>query len=148
MLKPLVSLAAFLVAAAPALAAPDFAVLSFTGPETLQAGVSGTYELVVNNGGDEAAPMELIIIYQGELDQTDRIIAPSFDCERRDADGITAAVYCVIADFEPGAVETIIVQGRGYEPGRGRISPVLNPNGFVDEESRGNNNADIRVDIE
>src|ERR1700682_4545090 len=87
-------LLAGLAAAPTAFAAPELSVY-INGPEKLQAGLSGTYNVSATNDGDVSAPAEVFIIFAGKLDQTDQVTASGgLDCEVRHDAGINAADRC------------------------------------------------------
>lgn len=67
-------LLAGLAAAPAAFAAPELSVY-INGPEKLQVGLSGTYNVAATNDGDVSAPAEVFIIFAGKLDQTDQVTA-------------------------------------------------------------------------
>ena len=94
-----------------------------TGPATLQAGLSGTYVVTVSNkGGVPSAPVDLLILFAGKLEQTGQIAAGGGFCELRGPDaGINAAVRCTGPQLEPGAKVDFTVQGRGSTPGAGSL---------------------------
>lgn len=119
-----------------------------SGPTSLFSGVSGTYNLTVfNSGGSDS--LELIIIFQGETDQTDQVIAPGWDCELREDAGINAAIRCVMAQVNPtptpGEGYGITFQARGLNIGEGRIDAVLNPSRIVYETDYENNNSGVKI---
>lgn len=125
--------------APPASAAADFYVAG-DGPPTLQAGLSGTYVVTVANNGDTSAPVELIIVFTGKLEQTGQISAGGgFDCEvRRDA-GINAAVRCTVQQLPSAKFYKIVVQGRGSAPGTGQLTVTINPDRSIPEDGFANN---------
>lgn len=133
-------LLAGLVGAPPAFAAPELSVYA-TGPEALQAGVSGTYIVTASNDGDVSAPAELFIVFAGKLEQTDQITASGgFDCEVRHDAGINASVRCTTRQLEPHAKANydIVVHGRGSAPGAGQLVVTINPDHSVQEGGLGN----------
>ena len=138
--------------AQPAGAAPlkeaNLQIDDFYGPATLIAGVSGTYEVQVENSGDGPASLELFIIFTGAIEQTGRIVAPGLDCEVRHDEGINGAVRCTKPVFEPGEQVSVFVQGRGQAAGTGKIGAVLNPHRSAAEADYDDNNETRTVTIQ
>jgi hypothetical protein len=127
----------------------DLAVVSIAGPTTRQAGLSATYTVTVKNEGDKAAPVELVIVFAGKLDQTGQIVpGPGAGaCElRRDA-GINAAVRCTGGTLAPGQTTTVVVQGRGQSAGTGMLIATLNPSRAVTESDYANNLKQLNVTV-
>jgi hypothetical protein len=102
--------------------------ISVNGPTTLKAGMSGTYTANVSNPGDVSAPVELFIIFGGNLQQTPDQVTPSggFNCEIRNYAGGTASVHCTVPQLPSKATATITVQGRGLAPGAAQLDVNIN----------------------
>lgn len=127
-----------MLGAPPASAAAQFLVIS-NGPATLQTGLCGTYTVSIGNSGDVSAPVELLILFAGKLEQTGQIQAGGgFDCAVRPPDaGINSAVRCTVQQLAPispnGKSYDIVVQGRGTAPGAGHLVVIANPDRSVPE---------------
>ena len=118
------------ITAAPAFALPQFTV-SADGPSSLQAGLSGTYVVTAINGGDEAAPVQLFIVFGGKLQPTGQISADGgFDCVTADN-----VVRCSVQKLVPNTPTEIVVQGRGSEAGTGQLVVNINPDRSVPENT-------------
>ena len=144
---------------------PDLYVISITGPDALQAGLSGTYEvrvgLAVGQSGVTRVPLELHIIFAGTLDQTDRIVTGtllgkadvgvvadgSLECDVGTDVGINAVVRCT-GQMEEGRAVSVVVQGRGHATGVGKLVATVNASRMLVEDLYSNNllqkNTDIR----
>jgi hypothetical protein len=121
-----------------AFAAPELSVY-IDGPEKLQVGLSGTYNVSATNDGDVSAPAEVFIIFAGKLDQTDQVTASGgLDCEVRHDAGINAAVRCTTPQLQPKTGYTIAVQGRGSASGTGQLVAKINGDPSVPEGGFGN----------
>jgi hypothetical protein len=143
---PLLSLAGGLtlllagIGAPPASAAAQFSVTA-NGPATLKVGLSGTYDMSIANFGDVAAPVEVLILFSGNLEQTDQITAGGgFDCAVKPPDaGITSAVRCTVQQLVPthqgGKSAEIDVHARGTAPGAGHLVVIANPDRSVPENT-------------
>lgn len=131
-------LLAGLAAAPAAFAAPELSVY-INGPEKLQVGLSGTYNVAATNDGDVSAPAEVFIIFAGKLDQTDQVTASGgLDCEIRHDAGINAAVRCTTPQLPPKTGFSIAVQGRGSAPGTGQLVAKINGDPSLPEGGFGN----------
>ena len=131
-------LLAGLAAAPTAFAAPELSVY-INGPEKLQAGLSGTYNVSATNDGDVSAPAEVFIIFAGKLDQTDQVTASGgLDCEVRHDAGINAAVRCTTPQLQAKTGYNIVVHGRGSAPGAGQVVAKINVDQSVQEGGFGN----------
>ena len=130
-------LLAGLAAAPAAFAAPELSVY-INGPEKLQAGLSGTYNVSATNDGDVGAAAEVFIIFAGKLDQTDQVTAPGLDCEVRHDAGINASVRCTTPQLPAKTGYNIVVQGRGSAPGPGQLVAKINVDPSVQEGGFGN----------
>ena len=128
---------------------PDFVIDLVRGPPILKAGVSGTFSIKIRNTGSTPGPLEVFIIFAGELDQTDQLRADSgMACEVRHDKGINAAVRCTGGPIGPGQTATITVQGRGRSAGQGRLVTTINPSRSLPESSYDNNFMQANVTIE
>lgn len=143
---------------------PDLYVISITGPDALQAGLSGTYEVRVglqipSKSGITRVPLELHIVFAGTLDQTDRIVTGTFDrTERIVADGglecqvghdvgINAVVRCT-GQIEGERRVSVVVQGRGHAPGVGKLVATVNASRLLAEDLYTNNLLQKNTDIQ
>jgi hypothetical protein len=107
----------------------DLTVVSLKGPGSLQAGLSGTYTVTVRNGGSVTAPVELHIVFAKALDQTGQIVAGGgLDCTVGHDAGINAGLTCTGGQLAGGESTTVIVQGRGQNPGVGVLLATINNN--------------------
>lgn len=154
-MKTIFRSAASLVATAISFAAladppkPDFTIDLVRGPPILKVGVSGTFNILIRNTGSTPGPLEVFIIFTGELDQTDQIRADSsMACEVRHDAGINAAVYCTGGVIGPGQTATMIVQGRGKSAGVGHLVTSINPSHSLPESSYENNFSQVNVSVE
>ncbi len=124
-------------------AAADFGVdvMSSIGPDTLPAGLSGTYNFGVGNLGDVSSGVELFILFSGKLEQTGQITADNgFECQVMPPDtGINSAVRCTTQEFVPYTWPTITVHARGTAPGEGHLVITIDPSQAVPESSYENN---------
>jgi hypothetical protein len=107
--------------------AAELSVARISGPTSLQAGLSGTYEVTIRNDGNVAATVELHIVFAGALDQTGQIVADAgLACEVGHDAGINAAVRCTGGQVEAGGSVTVVVQGRGQTAGEGQLVATIN----------------------
>ena len=128
---------------------PDFVIDLVRGPPILKVGISGTFNILIRNTGSTPGPLEVFIVFTGELDQTDQIRADSgMACEVRHDAGINAAVYCTGGVIGPGQTATLIVQGRGQSVGVGHLVTTINPSHSLPESSYDNNFSQVNVSIE
>ena len=122
-----------LAAAPTAFVAPELSVY-ITGPEKLQVGLSGTYNVSATNDGDVSAPAEVFIIFAGKLDQTDQVTASGgLDCEVRHDAGFNAAVRCATPQLQPKTGYNIAVQARGSAPGIAQLVAKISGDPSVPE---------------
>jgi hypothetical protein len=126
----------------------DLALVGLSGPSNLQAGLSGTYTVTVKNKGDVSAPVELHIIFAKALDQTGQIVAGAgLACAIGHDAGINAGLNCTGGQLAAGDAATVVVQGRGQNPGSGTLLATLNPGHAVQESDYDNNMKQLNVTI-
>ncbi len=126
----------------------DLAVIAISGPNSLRAGLSGTYKIAIKNNGDTDAPVELHIIFAKALDQTGQIVAGAgLDCAIGHDAGINTGLTCTGGQLSAGETTTIVVQGRGMQAGGGVLLATLNPSHIVPETNYGNNVMQLNVNI-
>lgn len=113
--------------AAPAPAAAARLGVSVNGPTTLAGGMTSGYTVNVSNPGDLSAPVELYVSFGGNLQQSGQV-TPSggFNCDVINNAGGTTAVHCTAPQLPSKATETILVQGRGSQPGAGHLTVNIN----------------------
>jgi hypothetical protein len=126
----------------------DLAV-SVSGPATRQTGLSGTYTVTIKNQGGSAAPVDLVIIFSGTLNQTDAVVAGAgLDCVVKAGDpGINQAVHCTSGSLAPGESATVVVQARGLAAGKGTLLATINASRSVTESSYDNNLVQLDVTV-
>ena len=113
----------------PAYADAQFTVTA-SGPSSLQAGLSGTYVVTALNDGD-AAPVQLFIVFAGELQQFGQISADGgFDCTANEN-----TVRCTTPRLPSNVPTEIVVQGRGSERGAGQLVVNINPDRSIPEHT-------------
>ena len=126
----------------------DLAVIGLSGPNTLQAGLSGTYTVTVRNQGNASAPVELHIIFAKALDQTGQIVpSAGLACAIGHDAGINTGLNCTGGVLAAGGTATVVVQGRGQSAGGGVLLATLNPGHAVQESNYDNNNKQLNVTI-
>ena len=116
-------------------------VQSQMGPDSLPAGLSGTYRIGVGNVGDEASSAELLILFAGKLEQTGQIRTEGgFECQVvPPSAGINSAVRCTTQRMDSYTFPTITVQARGTAPGTGQLVVTIDPSHSVPETFFDNN---------
>ena len=124
-------------------AVPDLGidVQSQMGPDSLPAGLSGTYRIGVANVGDEASSAEVVILFAGKLEQTGQIRTEGgFECQVvPPSAGINSAVRCTTQRMDSYTFPTITVQARGTAPGTGQLVVTIDPSHSVPETFFDNN---------
>ena len=127
--------------------APDL-IPVIEGPQSLQAGLSGTFQVIVRNYGNKTVPVELHIIFAGKLDQTDRVVAEAgLACEVGHDAGINAVVRCIGGQVQGGGAVSVYVQGRGQSAGVGKLVATVNASHSVVEEFYENNLGQYNITI-
>jgi hypothetical protein len=126
----------------------DLAV-SISGPTTRQTGLSGTYTVTIKNQGGSAAPVDLVIIFSGTLNQTDAVVAGAgLDCVVKAGDpGINQAVHCTSGSLAAVQSATVTVQARGQVAGKGMLLATINASRSVTESSYDNNLVQLDVTV-
>ncbi len=125
----------------------DLSFVSLSGPSNLQAGLSGTYKLIIKNGGDVSANVELTILFAKALDQTGQIVpGAGLACAPvGHGTAINAQVNCTDGQLAAGETGTVIVQARGQAAGPGTLVGTLNNSRAVQESSYDNNVKQLNV---
>ena len=119
------------------------------GPNSLQAGLSGTFTVGISNRGTVGATVELNIIFAGKLDQTGRIVAGAgLACDVVHDAGINAALRCTGGQLGAGESARVVVQGRGQEAGNGMLVATLNASRSVEESNYDNNLKQLNITID
>lgn len=129
----------------------DLVVASIDGPTSLQAGLSGSFTVGISNQGNAAAVVELNILFAGKLDQTGQIVAGAglaCDIQPGGSAKVNAILVCTGGQLGSGQSTTVLVQGRGSEPGSGALIASLNNSRALDEASFDNNlgRLDLTID--
>jgi hypothetical protein len=134
--------------ALPAFAGVDLSAF-VDGPKTLKAGLSGTYQVKLANFSQTDAPVELYVIFAGKLDQTDQIRpAPGYECGLSHDAGINASVRCTgKLPHDSSYTDIVLVQGRGQEPGVGKLLITVDPSHLLPDTRFENNTFQLDVTI-
>lgn len=128
----------------------DLTVVSIKGPGSLQAGLSGTFKITIQNVGTASVTVELAILFAKALDETGQVVpnANGLACASVGTGGpINAQLNCTGGQLAAGETGTVIVQGRGQAAGAGMLIANLNNSRSVQESNYNNNVRQLGVAI-
>ena len=128
----------------------DLTIVSISGPNSLKAGLSGTYTVKIKNVGSASATVELTILFAKAIGQTGQVVpsANGLACAAVGAAGqINARLNCTGGKLAAGETGTVVVQGRGQAAGAGTLIGSLNNSRSVPESDYNNNVKQLNVTI-
>ena len=127
----------------------DLSFVSLSGPGNLQAGLSGTYKLIIKNAGNVGANVELAILFSKALNQTGQIVpGAGLACGPvGHGAAINDQINCTGGQLAAGETGTVIVQARGQVAGAGTLVGTLNNSRSVQESNYNNNVKQLNVTI-